>query len=44
MKRNELDPKTENAVEVISIAIVLIAGATGLYYISVFAGWIEPIF
>ena len=40
-KSNEPNPKT---VEGISQAIVFILGSVGLYYIAVFAEWIEPLF
>jgi len=42
--KKELDPKTEKKVEVISQVIVWSLAVVGLYFISVFAGWIEPIF
>ena len=44
MSNKQLDPKTEKQVEVITQVIVWSLAATGLYFISVFAGWIEPIF
>lgn len=44
MKNKELDPKTEKKVEVISQTIVAIGALIGLYYIAVFAEWIEPLF
>ncbi len=42
--KKELDEKTKKKVEVISQVIVYVCAGLGLYFISVFAGWIEPIF
>jgi len=44
MKKKEENTPNEKTVEGISQAIVLIGALVGLYYIAVFAEWIQPLF
>ena len=42
--KKELDPKNEKTVEAITQIIVGCGALTGLYYLAVWAEWIEPSF
>ena len=44
MKKKELEPVSEKTVEAITYTLVLGGVGVALYYISVWAGWIEPLF